>query len=68
MICISEHRGADLDHLGVRKGEPPSPNDPSLRVIIDRGRWLAIAPAFWEKANRRLRANGLPVQVFEEPC
>jgi hypothetical protein len=38
----------------------PSPNDPALRVIIDRTRWLALAPAFWEEANRRLRANGLP--------
>ena len=64
MIYISEHRGADLDHLGARRVEPSSPNDPSLRVIIDRGRWLAIAPAFWDEANRRLRANGLPVSRF----
>lgn len=64
MICISEHRGADLDHLGARTVGSPSPNDPSLRVIIDRGRWLAIAPAFWDEANRRLRANGLPVSRF----
>lgn len=64
MICISEHRGADLDHLGARRAESPSPNDPSLRVIIDRGRWLAIAPAFWDEANRRLRANGLPASRF----
>ena len=36
----------------------------SLRVMIDRTRWLALAPAFWEEANRRLRANGLPVAKF----
>jgi hypothetical protein len=33
---------------------------PSLRVIINRTRWLALAPAFWEETNRRLRANGMP--------
>jgi len=59
-VRISEHRGEDLDHLGVRACAAPGPNDPSLRVLIDRGRWLALAPAFWEEANRRLRANGLP--------
>lgn len=39
-------------------------NDPSLRVVIDRKRWLELAPAFWEEANRRLRANGLPIHKF----
>lgn len=64
MICITEHRGDDLDSLGARTVAPPSPNDPALRVIIDRARWLALAPAFWDEANRRLRANGLPVAKF----
>ena len=32
--------------------------------MIDRYRWLALAPAFWEEANRRLRANGLPHNKF----
>ena len=64
MICITEHRGDDLDSLGARTVAPPSPNDPALRVIIDRARWLALAPALWDEANRRLRANGLPVAKF----
>lgn len=64
MVCITEHRGADLDHLGVRAIAAPAPGDPSLRVMIDRNRWLALAPAFWEEANRRLRANGLPSCKF----
>jgi len=44
-----------------------SPNAaPSLRVLIDRTRWLALAPEFWEEANRRLRANGLPSCKFQK--
>jgi hypothetical protein len=66
MICITEHRGSDLDHLGARAMGAPSPGDPSLRVVIDRTRWLALAPAFWEEANRRLRANGLPAAKFQK--
>jgi hypothetical protein len=66
MICITEHRGDDLDALGARTVAPPSPNDPALRVIIDRARWLALAPAFWDEANRRLRANGLPIAKFQK--
>lgn len=65
-ICITEHRGDDLDPLGARTVAQPLPNDPSLRVIIDRNRWLALAPAFWDEANRRLRANGLPVTRFQK--
>jgi hypothetical protein len=45
---------------------PLPPAIPSLRVVIDRTRWLALAPAFWEEANRRLRANGLPVAKFQK--
>jgi hypothetical protein len=63
-ICISEHRGNDLDHLGARENAAPNPADPGLRVMIDRGRWLALAPEFWEESNRRLRANGLPTAKF----
>lgn len=61
LISITEHRGNDLNQLGERHSGAPNPNDPGLRVVIDRGRWSALAPAFWEEANRRLRANGLPV-------
>jgi hypothetical protein len=64
LICITEHRGNDLDHLGARSVDPPSMNDPALRVVLDRNRWLALAPVFWEEANRRLRANGLPAAKF----
>jgi hypothetical protein len=60
-VCITEHRGDDLNGLGLRAAAPHSPTDRNLRVVIDRGRWLLLAPAFWEEANRRLRANGLPV-------
>ena len=66
LICITEHRGSDLDHLGARSVDPPSMNDPALRVVLDRNRWLALAPAFWEEANRRLRANGLPAAKFQK--
>ena len=65
-ITITEHRGSDLDGLGAREVDAPSPNDPSLRVIINRTRWLALAPEFWEEANRRLRANGLPAAKFQK--
>lgn len=66
IICITEYRGDDLNDLGARTVEPPSPNDPSLRVVINRTRWFALAPAFWEEANRRLRANGLPPAKFQK--
>ena len=66
MIRISEHRGDDLDNLGVSSLEPLAPADPSLRVLIDRARWLALAPAYWDEANRRLRANGLPAAKFRK--
>jgi hypothetical protein len=65
IVRVSEYRGDELNHLGVRASNTPSPNDPALRVVIDRNRWLVLAPAFWEEANRRLRANGLPVAKFQ---
>jgi hypothetical protein len=52
--------------MGIRESGPSSPSDPSLRVFIDRVRWLALAPGFWEEANRRLRANGLPPSKFQK--
>lgn len=64
MICITEHRGTDINTLGLLTVEPPPLSSPALRVFIDRARWLALAPAFWDEANRRLRANGLPVARF----
>lgn len=66
LVRVSEHRGNDLDGMGVRDSVVTSPGDPSLRVLIDRSRWLALAPGFWEEANRRLRANGLPPAKFQK--
>lgn len=66
LISITEHRGDDLNLLGERSSAAPHPNDPALRVVIDRGRWQILAPAFWEDANRRLRANGLPPAKFQK--
>ena len=66
MICISEHRGDELNRMGVREISPISPNDRSLRVLIDRSRWSALVPTFWEEANRRLRANGLLTVKFQK--
>jgi len=66
LICISEHRGDNLDTEGVRQNQESSPSDPSIRVLIDRVRWLALAPGFWDEANRRLRANGLPPAKFQK--
>lgn len=63
-IRITEHRGQDLDRVAEAQSPELSMNDPSLRVFLDRGRWSALAPSFWEDANRRLRANGLPTQKF----
>ena len=60
LVRVTEHRGNDLDSMGSREADLTSPSDPSLRVLIDRGRWLSLAPGFWDEANRRLRANGLP--------
>ena len=66
LVTITEHRGSDLNQLGERDLNEPSPSDPSLRVVLDRARWLLLAPAFWDEANRRLRANGLPNAKFQK--
>jgi hypothetical protein len=65
LITITEHRGSELNQLGTRALDAQTvPSDPSLRVMLDRNRWLALAPGFVEEANRRLRANGLPLYKF----
>ena len=58
-ITISEYRGDRFSGEDVTALPVPAPTDAGLRVSLDRGRWAALAPAFWEEANRRLRANGL---------
>lgn len=64
LISISEHRGSDVHNLGSDEAVSGNSNSPSMRVLIDRARWLALASSFWDEANRRLRANGLPTQKF----
>lgn len=66
LIRITEHRGNDIGTLGESEMVSTSANDPSLRVVIDRTRWLALAPAFWEEANRRLRANGFSTAKYHK--
>jgi hypothetical protein len=64
LVCLSEFRAQGSDDSGELPGQPPPPGAPELRVAITRGRWLALAPDFWDEANRRLRANGLPPSKF----
>jgi hypothetical protein len=64
LVCIQEMRGPDLFQDDQFQALVVSFTDPAMRVIIDRTRWLALAPAFWDEANRRLRANGLPMSKF----
>ncbi|MGV2336243.1 MAG UNVERIFIED_CONTAM: DUF3780 domain-containing protein [Planctomycetaceae bacterium] len=64
LIRISEHRNVDISQMDWTEASAETDSDPALRVLIDRNRWLALAPAFWEEANRRLRANGLPICKF----
>lgn len=55
--------GSAVSHLVALKNLD---NAAATRVLIDRNRWLALAPAFWEEANRRLRANGLTTSKFQK--
>lgn len=66
LIFITEYRGDDLDQLGAPAAKQRSLTDSALRVTIDRARWLALAPGFWDEANRRLRANGLAMAKFQK--
>ncbi len=63
-VFIAELRGPELASWESRAVLEPT--DPALRVAITRERWLALAPSFWEEANRRLRANGLPTQKYHK--
>jgi len=59
----------DAESNQLESNQPPGESPrllPNLRVLIDRTRWLALAPAFYEEANRRLRANGLPAFKFQK--
>jgi hypothetical protein len=63
-VLIAELRGPELKAWESRA--VLAPTDPALRVAITRERWLQLAPSFWEEANRRLRANGLPTQKYHK--
>ncbi|MCC5838833.1 MAG: DUF3780 domain-containing protein [Opitutales bacterium] len=63
IVQISEFRGIAPEEPTDLPREAPA--DPAVRVLLDRRRWLELAPAFWEDANRRLRANGLPLCKFQ---
>lgn len=63
-VYITELRGPDLERWDTLADIEVT--NPALRVAITRERWLALAPAFWEEANRRLRANGLPAHRFQK--
>ena len=64
LITITEYRGIENAFQPDQVAGAETPQDPALRVLIDRTRWLLLAPAFWDEANRRLRANGLPTLKF----
>ena len=63
-VLIAELRSSQLQQWETPA--PLAPADPALRVMINRERWLELAPAFWEEANRRLRANALPTHKFQK--
>ena len=65
-VRISEFREYKLTEIDFDSLDNSAPNDPMLRVVIDRSRWLALAPSFWEEANHRLRANGFPSVKFKK--
>jgi hypothetical protein len=60
LIAITERRESGLSDFASAAPAHSAPTAPALRVLIDRRRWEDLAPAFWDEANRRLRANGLP--------
>ena len=64
VVRITEHREVDLERRLTAAVSATTMAAPELRVAIDRARWLELAPRFWEEANRRLRANGLPTHRF----
>jgi len=67
LVFITEHRGEDLSIVDdLSRIETLSLNDRNLRVMIDRRRWLELAPSFWQEANHRLRANALSKSTFKK--
>ena len=60
LVAITERRESGLEEFAAETAAAATPTARNLRVLIDRRRWEDLGPAFWEDANRRLRANGLP--------
>ncbi len=60
LVAISEHRESGVNEMDEPANPASTPTAPNLRVLLDRRRWEDLAPVFWDDANRRLRANGLP--------
>lgn len=58
-IMIQELRSPSADFLAERLKTRPESGNPMTRVRLDLARWNAIAPAFLDEANRRLKSNGL---------
>ena len=65
-IRIFECRNIDLAQPAASDAISTDDRDPMLRVHLDRNRWQALAPAFWEEANRRLRSSGLPISRYQK--
>jgi len=59
-VMISEHRDWILEG-DEWKAPPRSPEDPNLRVLLERKRWEEIAQPFWDEASRRLKNSGYAV-------
>lgn len=57
---VWELRSSNPDDFVGRFSSRPETSDPMSRVQLDAARWNAIASAFLEEANRRLKSNGLP--------
>ena len=72
-IFITEHRWNSLGEFDNRSVIAPSLNDPALRVLIDRGRWLALAPGVLggskQATSREWLGGGEIFQPFQtRPC
>lgn len=60
LVAITEHRENGAIEIAEQTDAAATPTAPNLRVLLDRRRWEELSPVFWDDANRRLRANGLP--------
>lgn len=63
---VQEQYRDQSDQLSPFAGSINLDSAPCTRVLIDRNRWLALAPSFWDEANRRLRSNGVATCKFQK--